>query len=74
MNLVNFYNYGVVILLIMFVKYCYVGLLLDDNISIYCIFICRYRWFRSYRKRRRLNYVIKRLFIISYLLKIFLSN
>lgn len=35
MNLVNFYNYGVVILLIMFVKYCCVGLLLDDNISIY---------------------------------------
>lgn len=39
MNSVNFHNYGVVILLTMLVKHCYVGLLSDDNTSIYSLVV-----------------------------------
>lgn len=37
MNSVNFHNDGVVILLTMLVKHCCVGLLSDDNTSIYSL-------------------------------------
>lgn len=38
-NSVNFHNYGVVILLTMLVKHCCVGLLSDDNTSIYSLVV-----------------------------------